>query len=383
MNLVEVVAVYPPYRSGIGAVARDNARMAAEGGWNVTVCTPMYPSLRTRAKRSEMHNRVCIERLQPLLSYGNAAVMRGLFSRLKKADRIHLHYPCIGSEWIVALAAALYRKKLFITYHHDLIGKGMFRLIFSLYTALVLPIMMRIAHHVFVTSQDYADQSQCARYLKGTKGKYSVLPCAVDTNTFFPRDKNERVLTRLNIPPCSTVILFVGGLDDAHYFKGVDLLIDAFAPLVQSFSHCHLVIVGDGNLKNQYKEHAARLSCGNHIHFAGSVSDEELPLYYASADVCVLPSLDESEAFGIALIEARACAKPVIASRIRGVRSVVRDGVDGILISPRSCAKLTAALAALLADAGKSSAMGRAARKNCEEQYAFEHIGKIFVNHLL
>jgi len=234
-----------------------------------------------------------------------------------------------------------------------------------------------------VTSQDYADQSQCARYLKGTREKYSVLPCAVDTNTFFLRDKNERVLARLNILPYSPVILFVGGLDDAHYFKGVDFLIDVFASCAAAIPDCHLVIVGDGNLKNQYKEHAARLSCRNHIHFAGSVSDEDLPLYYASADVCVLPSLDESEAFGIALIEARACAKPVIASRIRGVRSVVRDGVDGILISPGSCTELTTALTTLLTDSPKRSSMGKLARKNCEEQYAFEPIGKIFVNHLL
>lgn len=380
MKLLEITAVYPPYRGGIGAVARDNARMAAESGYTVTICTPRYPN-RALVPR-EFDNSVVVKRLRPLFSYGNAAILPGVISEVQTSDIVHLHYPFLGTDAIAALACGLFRKKLYITYHMDLTGKGMARWIFSLYTALFLPVVLKYACHIFVTSDDYALHSHLRKFRMARHDSYSVLPCAVDIERFSSREKDHVILNRHGIMQSDLVILFVGGLDDAHYFKGVDVLIDAFASFAADIPHSHLMIVGDGNLRMQYERHAERRCLTHQIHFAGSVSDDELPRYYASVDLCTLPSLDESEAFGIALLEAFASGKPVIATRIRGVRSVVRNGIDGILVAPGSRKELADALVVLLHDSEKRRIMGASARQRAVESFSYAEVKKQFISQL-
>ncbi len=379
MKLAEVVAVYPPYRGGIGTVARDNARMASLGDWDVTVYTPLYPSQQGKVLECEVQCGVQIKRIKPLLSYRNAAIMTRLFSELRHVDVVHLHYPLIGSEWVTLLACLVYRKKLIVTYHMDLVGEGIFRPIYWLYTKIFLPLVMYGACHVFVTSWDYAENSYVQKYISRQKSRFSELPCVVDTNTFRPQKKSAPILNKFGLLDTDKIILFVGGLDRAHYFKGVDLLIDAFASIVSEFTDAHLVIVGDGDMRTKYEAHAENIHMTNTIHFAGSASDEELPLYYASSDICVLPSLDESEAFGIVLVEAMSCGKPVIASHIRGVRSVVRDGVDGIIVKAGSQQELSNALRELLVNNDKRLAMSVSAREHVLEKYSFDHVQKTFL----
>lgn len=378
MKLVEIVAVYPPYRGGIGTVAQDNVKMAADEGWDVTVCTPSYHGQYRRMSVDSNGTQINIIPIPPLVSYGNAAVIPGIISYIMKADCVHVHYPFLGTDILAALASRILGKRLIVTYHMDLAGKGIFKWIFSRYTTLFLPIIVSCADRILVTSMDYAVESRIKKYLERDREKYTVMPCAVDTVRFTPSGKNRELLTQYGLTKDHTVILFVGGLDSAHYFKGVDLLIDAFAFIAPNIPQTHLIIVGDGNLRKSYEQHAARTSLSDRIHFAGSVSDDDLPCYYASADVTVLPSLDASEAFGIALIESMACGTPVISSHTRGVRSVVRDGSDGILISPGSQQELVQALAALLSDGKRRMQMGDASRNRIIEHYSYDRVKKIF-----
>jgi glycosyltransferase involved in cell wall biosynthesis len=82
------------------------------------------------------------------------------------------------------------------------------------------------------------------------------------------------------------------------------------------------VIVGDGDLRPQFKARAAALDLAGRAIFAGRAAQAELPAYYALCDALVLPSITMGEAFGIVLLEAMACAKPVIASDLPSVRTV-------------------------------------------------------------
>jgi glycosyltransferase involved in cell wall biosynthesis len=83
----------------------------------------------------------------------------------------------------------------------------------------------------------------------------------------------------------------------------------------------------------------------------------------------VLPSTTMGEAFGVVLLEAMACGKPVIASNLPGVRSVVDDGRDGLLVQPGDAADLGQKLELLLADVHGRSEMGLRGRKKVEDQY--------------
>ncbi len=382
MKLIEVVAVYPPYRGGIGTVAAQNAHMTQRVGMDVIVATPMHPTLGNNVTSDEIQDGVRIIRLRPFLSYGNAAIMRGLFSILVQSDIIHLHYPFIGSEWIVVLAGLVHKKKIVVTYHMDLVGKGIFRVIFKIYLLIFLPLIVRTAKHIFVTSMDYAKHSKLKKYLNTKKELFSELPCSVDVDVFLPREKKNCILSRHGITTDSQIILFVGGLDRAHYFKGVSLLIQVCSQLFPIHPNTHLIIVGDGDRRQEYEQQSEKLGITERIHFAGSVSDAELPQYYACADVCTLPSVDSSEAFGIALIEALACGKPVVATDLPGVRSVVRHGVDGLLVAPSNVEELRSALSTLLSDEQLRARMGISARDRVQRCYSTDVVGREFISEI-
>ncbi len=141
-------------------------------------------------------------------------------------------------------------------------------------------------------------------------------------------------------------ILFVGALDEQHYFKGLNVLMAALVDVPGA----RLTVVGGGDLLEHYRSEAKRLGLAERVEFAGRVSDENLPGYHRAADVFCVPSVDRSEAYGIALLEAESSGLPCVTTALPGVRSVVRDGETGILVKPKDPAALAVALNMLLND---------------------------------
>ena len=131
-------------------------------------------------------------------------------------------------------------------------------------------------------------------------------------------------------------------------------------------------------MKYFYKNLAEQLQIETKTIFAGSAKEAELPDYYALADVLVLPSVDSSEAFGIVLIEAFASGKPVIASNLPGVRSVVEDSVDGYVVIPKNVNDLATKIYAVISDADRAGLMGRAGLEKVQQIYSFEVVKKKF-----
>lgn len=368
ITLAIISPVFPPYRSGQGTVAQENARMAAERGMQTTVFTPRYKEF-TDVPSCEHTHGTQIERLRPLFSFGNAAFVPQLFLKLRTASVIHLHYPALGMELPVLFWRAL-GKRVVITYHMDLVGKGLFmRFFFRIYSLFFLPMMVSAASHVFVTSYDYAEHSRLlgALYRKN-KQKIVELPCSVNTEKFHPDLRAER-----------PYMLFVGALDSAHYSKGVPLLLEAFARVDPSHG-CNLVIIGDGNLRAQYEGLSRSHGVAARVHFVGSVSHEDLVRWYTGALFLVLPSTDTTEAFGVVIIEAAASGIPALATRLPGVRSVIQDGATGLLVEPNNVLELVHAMERLLSDVDQTHAMGQAARKRALERYSYDVVGRKYIN---
>ena len=146
-------------------------------------------------------------------------------------------------------------------------------------------------------------------------------------------------------------------------------------PPLNTGGEVRLVIVGKGELAEQYKKLAQELGFVDRVTFAGGVSDEELVKLYQTSAVTVLPSIDQSESFGIVLAESIACGTPVITSNLPGVRSVYEDGVSGITVPVRDEQGLANAINMMLANPLKRAAMGKAARRLCEKRYTWDSIG--------
>jgi glycosyltransferase involved in cell wall biosynthesis len=178
------------------------------------------------------------------------------------------------------------------------------------------------------------------------------------------------VFSKFGIAPGTPLVLFVGGLDSAHYFKGVSVLIDALAYL----DGVHAMIVGDGDLRASYEAQAQTVAKGR-VHFAGKVPLGELIALYQAATVTVLPSTTQGEAFGMVLIESMACGTPVVASDLPGVRTVVNNGVDGLLVAAGDATRLAGALAHFTDDTTTTRTMGEKGRAKVSRHYAWPHIG--------
>jgi len=184
-----------------------------------------------------------------------------------------------------------------------------------------------------------------ARYFEG---EYRIVPNGIDCSRFNP---GHAPLQELRTPGKST-ILFVGRLESR---KGLPTLVEAYGQLRRTRSDVRLVVVGDGPMRWGYESQVAAMSIPD-VEFAGRVSDELLPRYYASADIFCAPA-NGGESFGIVLLEAMASGVPVMASSIPGFSSVVSHDVDGVLVPPRHPKEWARALSGLLDDDSRRRAM--------------------------
>ncbi len=197
--------------------------------------------------------------------------------------------------------------------------------------------------------------------------RVSVVPPGVDLSMFQPIDADEaRRKIRYGD---GRMVLFVGRLER---LKGVELARRALA-LLRDRRHddVRLVVVGedarnggapDGeeSEKHRLKALASSLGVRDHVDFVGSVAQHELPYFYAAADVCVMPSYSES--FGLVALEAQACGRPVVASGVGGLRSVVRDEVSGYLVDAHDPAAYAERIGRILDDRELAQQIGRRAR---------------------
>jgi glycosyltransferase involved in cell wall biosynthesis len=121
-------------------------------------------------------------------------------------------------------------------------------------------------------------------------------------------------------------------------------------------------------LRAQLEEESARLGLAGDVHFLGFVSDTAE--FFAGIDVLAMPSLYEG--LGVAVLEAMAAGKPVIATRVGGLVESVVDDVTGILVPPRDPAALAAAIAKFARSHTLGSSMGQQGRERVRQEYSLE-----------
>lgn len=198
------------------------------------------------------------------------------------------------------------------------------------------------------------------RSLLSEQGRVEVIPCGVDLISFYPEAKDEARAT-LHLEPMAPVVLFVGRFDPR---KGIETLVRACA-LAQARAHptLQLLIVGGstpGGAEGQERQRIERLveetGLTQQTRFAGRVGHDRLRLYYAAADLCVVPS--HYEPFGMVALEAMACGTPVIASAVGGLTFTVLPEKTGLLVPPKDVEALAAAIERLLSSKAWARSLG-------------------------
>ena len=350
-------------------------------GHEVEVLTPDYYSANeikpATAEPEEKHAPEVKERidyatrLKPALQYGNAAYIPQIQNELDRFDLVHLHYPFFGVANLVRKWKLRNPKKpLVITYHMDTRAPSWKGLFFKYYSKFWMPRILGVADKLLVSSFDYLNASQ-ARGLH--PDKWIELPFGVDTEKFAPREKSEKLFLRHNLSSDLPTVLFVGGMDSAHYFKGIPVLLNALFMLKNNKMPAQAVFVGDGELRADFVLRAKAFGLGDLTHFVGQVENDDLPFYYNLADLFILPSVSQSEAFGMVLLEAMASGVPVLASDLPGVRTVARDG--GVVVPPNDSQALAEAIYGFFSDS-KSMSLSNSVRVVAEEKYSWPVIVK-------
>jgi D-inositol-3-phosphate glycosyltransferase len=223
---------------------------------------------------------------------------------------------------------------------------------------------------VTVASQHEAEQ---LRRLYGLPpSRLRLIPCGVDLALFTPGSDRERRAARQDLSPDGLpTLLFVGRLDP---IKGIDLLLESVARMR---TRARLVVVG-GNPQggdpevDRLRSHAADLGIGERVDFPGAAPQSELSRYYRGVDALVVASRYES--FGLVAVEALACGTPVVAARVGGLPSIVRDGENGILVPWRCPDAFAESLDTLLADERLRERLGARARPSVE-RFDWRRIG--------
>jgi glycosyltransferase involved in cell wall biosynthesis len=204
-------------------------------------------------------------------------------------------------------------------------------------------------------------------------GRTTILRKAVDLSHFGVVEDRAAARDALGLGR-RAMILTVGGLIPR---KGIDLILNALAPLRNDFDFS-FVICGDGPERDNLQALANRLSLADRTHFAGRVSREEIPRFFAACEIFVLASV--LEAAGNVLFEAMASARPIVCTAAGGPAEYVRDGVSGFVVPVGDAPAMTDRLHVLLQDPALRDRLGREGRRLALDEYAYPRLVKDIVS---
>jgi glycosyltransferase involved in cell wall biosynthesis len=199
--------------------------------------------------------------------------------------------------------------------------------------------------------------------------KVRVVPNGVDIAAIAAARPGPEVRRELGLPAATPLIGLVARLD--HWGKGHKELFAALAQL-QGRYPCQALLVGGGRRIEEMRHLAGSLGLAGQVHFLGQRQD--VPDLLQAMDIFILPSY--SEGVSLALLEAMAAGRPVIATAVGGTPEVVTDGVTGLLIPPQDPEALARALERMLAEPAWARQLGDQARHHVEANFSLDRLGR-------
>jgi len=227
--------------------------------------------------------------------------------------------------------------------------------------------ILRRADRFVAISTDIAEEL----YQHGVpREKIELLTNSVDTSLFSPVNSGTKAALRhkLLLPADQTIVTFTGRLVS---YKGLPLLLRVWERLQRVHTRATLLLVGSGgldvhNCEAELKDFVRDKGLQQSIRFTGDVHN--VHEYLQASDIFVFPT--EKEAFGISLVEAMACRLPVIATATGGIKDILVDGENGLLVKAGSFQLLYDALDRLMTDPSLSGELGNAALATARTRYS-------------
>lgn len=330
MKVLQTVKYYDPSKGGMESVVKNIVEGVNEIDKKCvfTIYSNHHYSNFRRQTIIKANNTIVKEKTPFILkSQPLNAVYASLRKLIMENDVIHHHYPFPNMELaLLRNLDVLKEKKLIITWHAN-IKNSRWSWIKRYYEPIIKK-LLDLAYSVVITSPQLFEASDI---LIDYKDKVKVIPLSFDPKHIttikprkYPTDKKFN-------------LLFVGKL---RKYKGIEYLIHSVAQL-----NVTLTIVGNGEEELSLKNLADKLDISDRVLFVNNVDNSQLQEYYRLADLFVLPSINEAEAFGVVQLEAMAHGLPVINTQLdSGVPYVSLNNLTGITVQPRNISALTEAI---------------------------------------
>lgn len=240
-----------------------------------------------------------------------------------------------------------------LTYHNDLAKENLFlNYLCKLYYITLGKKTLAISNKIITISSFYAKNSP---YLKPYLNNVGIIPPGVNLSIFNLKVSKNKLKKRYGN---YLFMLFVGQLDKAHEYKGINYLLEAFVLVRKELTNIKLILVGEGDNTENYKKKAKELGIYKHVIFAGIQLDKKLAEFYSGSVVNILPSYDRSEGFGMVLIEAGATGIPVIGTKVGGIPFVIDNDKTGLLVPPKNSKALAKAIIKIAKNSKLAKEMG-------------------------
>lgn len=323
-KIVFVVPYFKPHTGGLENYVANIEKGLRTLGWETVVITSNDIG---KSYQEDFIDGTKIYRLPTWFKISNTPVNPMWYFMLRKIFKkenpsiINAHAPVPFMADMAALTSGT--TPFVLTYHAGTMKKNkfLFDVLIAGYENTLLRYLASKATMIICPSQFVIDT-----ILKRYKEKASVVTPGVDTTIFKPTE---------SVIPENKTVLFIARFANMYKMKGLYYLIDA----VSRLPGVTLKVIGE-----PIETHA------KNVIFLGKKSAQDTAIEMQKCSVFVLPSLAHAESFGMVLIEAMACRKPVIGTRIGGIPEVIADGVDGCIVKPGDSGELADAIERILND---------------------------------
>jgi glycosyltransferase involved in cell wall biosynthesis len=357
MKVLHVYRTYHPDQpSGIAEAIRQTCLATRPHGVESTIFTlSPRPNAHTTTREEAFVIRQRSVCAPASCDIGTFAAFHSFRHAAREADVIHLHFPWPFADLLYLSVKP--RTPAVMTWHSDIVRQGsLLRFYGPLMNA-----MLRRMKLVAATSPTYARTSPVLSR-KDVRDRVRILPLGV-TEDSFPANEDTRILSKLDLN--GPFILFLGAL---RYYKGLDVLLEAELPGVT------LVLAGGGPELARLQAKPAR---AQRILFTGSVTEPEKAALLRACLALVLPSDRRSEAYGMVLVEAALCGKPMVSCEIgTGTSFVNIHNETGFVVDSGNPAALGRALGRLADNPLLAAEMGAAARRRYDACFSGPVFGR-------
>jgi glycosyltransferase involved in cell wall biosynthesis len=202
--------------------------------------------------------------------------------------------------------------------------------------------------------------------------KVTTIPNGVDVKRYERPENKAALCHQLDLEANSRLLATIGRLTAQ---KGHRYLINAATMILSTYPDTHFLFIGDGELRGELQSQVQECGLSRHVHFLGNRND--VPDLLAAVDLFVLPSLWEG--LSIALLEAMAAGKPIVATAVSGTTQVMIPGKTGLVVPPRDSRALADAVVQILSNPAQARAMGWKAKQHVvmnfsAQKQAHEHL---------